>query len=295
MPIHIESVDNPRGDRTDFMPESEARNVHAGAEGSVGAFDPERGVSRLLVAGRIDPLPRRRYTAETVLGPDDRIRIVDTEIAPWRMICALRLRAPAGTFVGTGWFAGPKTLVTAGHCVYDRNQMGGWAESIEVSPGRDQDHLPYSTVKSTRFSTVDTWFSTQDPDFDIGAIHLDEPLGDTLGWFAVGSLPPEELRGYGINVSGYPGDKGGHQQWFHSNRVLHVTDRRIYYDVDTYGGQSGAPAFIYENEDSEPLVVGIHAYGVGGTPGSLAITANSAPRIIPEVVDQITAWVAEDQ
>ena len=38
----------------------------------------------------------------------------------------------------------------------------------------------------------------------------------------------------------------------------------------------------------------IHAYGTGGTPAGFGITANSAPRIIPEVLDQIEAWIAAD-
>jgi V8-like Glu-specific endopeptidase len=144
------------------------------------------------------------------------------------MICALRLHAPAGIFVGTGWFVGPKTLITAGHCVYDRNQMGGWAKEIEVSPGQDDGHTPFGTVTAKRFSTLDTWFNGQDPDFDIGAIHLDQPLGEDVGWFAVGSVPASEVSGYGVNVSGYPADRGaGRQQWFHINRILHVGDRRL--------------------------------------------------------------------
>ena len=42
------------------------------------------------------------------------------------------------------------------------------------------------------------------------------------------------------------------------------------------------------------MAVGIHAYGIGGTPGSLGITANSAPRIIPEVFDTISGWIEQD-
>jgi glutamyl endopeptidase len=44
-----------------------------------------------------------------------------------------------------------------------------------------------------------------------------------------------------------------------------------------------------------PTVVGIHAYGVGGTPQSMPLQVNSAPRIIPEVVTQIEAWIGQDK
>lgn len=98
-----------------------------------------------------------------------------------------------------------------------------------------------------------------------------------------------------VNISGYPGDRGNDtEQYFHANRVLSVGKRRVFYDVDTMGGQSGSPVWIHEEAGSPPLAIGIHAYGTGGTPFDLGITANSAPRIIPEMFDRIVAWVAED-
>jgi glutamyl endopeptidase len=86
----------------------------------------------------------------------------------------------------------------------------------------------------------------------------------------------------------------GTEQWFHANRVLSVAERRIFYDVQTMGGQSGSPVWLHENEGAPPIVVGLHAYGTGGTPFDLGIIANSAPRIIPEVFEQIEAWVKAD-
>ena len=74
--------------------------------------------------------------------------------------------------------------------------------------------------------------------------------------------------------------------------IVRVSERRIFYETDTYGGQSGAPVWIHEMEQSPPLAVGVHAYGVGGTPADLGITANSAPRIIPEVLDRLTGHQA---
>jgi V8-like Glu-specific endopeptidase len=76
--------------------------------------------------------------------------------------------------------------------------------------------------------------------------------------------------------------------------VLQVSDRRIFYDVDTFGGQSGAPVWIQDTTEADPVAVGVHAYGIGGTPGSLGISANSAPRIIPEVFDTISGWIEQD-
>ncbi len=232
---------------------------------------------------------------ETVIGDDERVRIVDTDLLPWRMICALRLKGPTGSAVGTGWLAGPKTILTAGHCVHHLPFFGGWVQSIDVSAGRDAARFPFGTIKASRFSALDKWVESADPDFDIGCIHLDEPLGDKTGFFAYATMTPEELETRMVNISGYPADlSNGEQQYFHFNRVLSVGPRRVFYDVDTFGGQSGSPVWVQADTDADPVVIGVHAYGTGGTPFNLGITANSAPRFIPEVFDIISGWVAED-
>ena len=273
------------------------RAITPGSQGPLS--EPSRSLKFLAGKGKSDPLPggmgAGRSVLESIIGPtDDRVRILDTDFAPWRMVCALRMRGATGAgAMGTGWLVGPKTILTAGHCVFSNHFFGGWAATIEVSPGRNGSEFPFGTVASTKFSSIDRWVNNEDPDFDIGCIHLSEPLGERVGWFAVAALPPDELEGYLVNVSGYPGDRGmGTEQYHHKNRVLRVTERRVFYDVDTFGGQSGAPVWIYEADDSPPVAIGIHAYGVGGAPSGLE--ANSAPRIIPEVLEQIRNWVEAD-
>jgi glutamyl endopeptidase len=268
--------------------------------GCIGTASPElsRSLKHLVVKGKSGPLPRRNVSSalESIIGIDERTRILDTDLAPWRIICALHMQDVNGAgAIGTGWLVGPKTVITAGHCVFSNAFFGGWASLIEVNPGRNGDNFPYQTTTSVRFSSLNRWVEAEDPDFDIGCIHLNKPIGNTVGWFQVATLPADVLQGYLVNIAGYPGDRGaGAEQYHHRNRVLRVTERRLFYDVDTYGGQSGAPVWIHESEESPPVIVGIHAYGVGGTPQDWGIAANSAPRIIPEVLDRIEGWVNED-
>jgi glutamyl endopeptidase len=250
---------------------------------------------RRIVIGKSEaPLtPSPDSGLESILFADERTRIVTTDQQPWKLICALDINAPWGSFVGTGWFAGPRTLITAGHCVYDKKQMGGWAEEIIVTPGRDRERRPFKSFTAKRFSTIDAWLARQDADYDIAAIHLDEDVFPANEVFRVGAFPDAELQDYLVNVSGYPASPGGGTElYWAKNRIRAVTPRRIFYDVDTSGGQSGGPAYIFPDEHSRPIVVGIHAYGEGGTPASMNLRVNSAPRIIPEVITQIQTWIA---
>jgi glutamyl endopeptidase len=240
---------------------------------------------------------------ESVIGVDDRTRIFETDQYPWRMICALRIegKAPDGSpvgYIGTGWLAGPRTVVTAGHCVYGA-EMGGFATRIEVIPGLDGDARPFGSVFSDVLRTTNRWIEGSEQDFDYGAIQLSQPIGDDLGWFATASPPDEQVVNKGVRVSGYPGDKpspwsqaAGTEQWFHTNPVVRATPRRLFYTVDTYGGQSGAPVYLAqaEGESIDPVVVGVHAYGAEATVAGLA---NSAPRIAPDVFQVIKGWIEE--
>lgn len=297
--MDLTSVDSPKPQRSVL----EALEVAATApreiiSGNQGQTDDgaSRAATQFLVTGtRPQPLRQPRSTLESILGDVDRRKqILETDLAPWRMICSLDIVSQNGLrYIGTGWFVGPRTLITAGHCVYDPVELGGWARQITVLPGRNGDQpAPFPSASSTRFSTTDRWLEAQEPDFDYAAIHLDTDLGTSIGAFGVGVLPDAELTDRLVNVSGYPVQPGnGREQYFHANRVKALTARRLFYDIDTMGGQSGSPVWAYVDGSEDPVVVGIHAYGVGGLPADLSVNANSGPRILPEVLEVIRGWI----
>jgi glutamyl endopeptidase len=298
--MELKSVDNPQIRRSPFESESaEPAQPRIVTEAGRGQAPGDRSLAaeHFLVRGtRPEPLRRPTSTIfESILGDVDRRKpILETHLTPWRMICSLECVGKFGSTIGTGWFAGPRTLITAGHCVFNPVDLGGWAIEIRIIPGRNGPAVPpFGKVTSKSFSTTDRWQQAQDPDFDYAAIHLSSDLGAQTGHFAVGVLPDAELRDRLVNVSGYPLTPGaGSQQYFHANRVTAVTPRRAFYDIDTIGGQSGSPVWAYFDDAPEvPVAIGIHAYGVGGVPGGLNVIANSGPRIIPESLEVIQTWI----
>jgi glutamyl endopeptidase len=245
------------------------------------AWYAEFGDPRLAVLARTREV---RDALEVVIPPDDRVQITDTTVVPWRWICALRITAANGSqFIGTGWLVGPRTVITAGHCVFMHAQ-GGWARQIEVVPGRNGASRPFGSCTATSFRSVSGWTAGHDRDFDYGAILLPSTCrpGDQLGFFGFAALNDAELLNLSLNLSGYPGDKPAGTQWFMARRATSVTARTIVYNIDTAGGQSGAP--VWRLSGGVRHAVGIHTNG--------SLLGNSATRIVPDVAANIAAWKA---
>jgi glutamyl endopeptidase len=143
----------------------------------------------------------------------------------------------------------------------------------------------------------------------VAAIHFDQPIGQKVGWFAIASRMPDDLRHTWAHVTGYPGEKldkvaptapGGRetapaqaaQLWHHAAPILNVQNSRVFYAADTTPGQSGAPIYVKEANLPVPVVIGVHAYGRASTPVAVG-NANSGAWITPELFEMISAWREE--
>lgn len=229
------------------------------------------------------PPPR----AETVHGPDDRVQITNTDIYPWRVHASLLITAADGSrWIGTGWFIGPHTLMTAGHVVYIKNSgvqgRDGWVRSIDLMPGRNGNTLPYGKVTSSHFHSVTGWTNNGDENYDYGAIIISTDLGNTTGWLGFGVFSDGDLVNSVGNISGYPGDQPDGTQWYDAHRIASVNSRKVYYDIDTFGGQSGSA--VYRIINGGRYGVAVHAYG--------GATTNSGTRIVTPVFNNMVAWRA---
>ncbi len=231
------------------------------------------------------PPPAPEAVLEAIIGPDDRVRITNTTVFPYRAIASLLITAADNSrWIGTAWFISPRTLITAGHCVYIKNSgvpgRDGWVKSITVIPGRDASKRPFGSVTSSSFRSVTGWTNNGSENFDYGAIIIPTPLGNTVGFFGFGVYGDADLLTVTANISGYPGDKPAGEHHFHARKVTSVGPQKVFYDVDTAGGQSGAP--VWRVVGGQRIAIAIHAYG--GT------TANSGTRINSTVNGNLMAW-----
>lgn len=219
---------------------------------------------------------------EVVIGLDTRVR-VNTLPYPSRAVALI-------TFSGgrcTGWFIGPDTVATAGHCVHTGGSNGRWISrsSVRVYPGYDHHTAPYGWCSARRLYSVRGWTRSRNERYDYGAIKLNCRVGDTVGWFGFFSRPAtSSMNDYPTTISGYPGDKPL-QQWQSSDKVRATETRQVFYSNDTAGGMSGSPVWYDRNG---PYAMAIHAYGTHGSfPHS---SYNHGTRIVKPVFDNLLSW-----
>lgn len=225
------------------------------------------------------PRPGPRIRAEDIIGEDQRTPITATSVYPYRAIASLLIVAADGKrWSGTGFFITPRTLVTAGHCVWIKNR--GQVQSIEVIPGRNGKERPFGSAVSRTFHAPPEWTEDGKENHDYGVIILDTPLGERAGTFGVGVYTREQLSAVTANISGYPGGALSGTQWFHSRKLKEIMAERVFYDVDTEDGQSGAPVWRIINR--RRYAFAIHTYG--GT------SRNSGTRITAAVHENLMAW-----
>ena len=149
-------------------------------------------------------------------------------------------------------------------------------------PGRNGSSLPFGSVTSSNFRSVTGWTNNGDENFDYGAIIIPTNLGNTVGWFGFGAYSDADLVASTGNISGYPGDKPTGTQWYDSKKIASVNGTKVFYDIDTAGGQSGSA--VYRIINGGRFAVAIHAYG--------GATTNSGTRINAQVSNNMVAWKA---
>lgn len=283
------------------------------APGNAG--DPIPGVSAyaaelIYPPGKAKDEDRRAAQLETVIGVDNRTRLLDTQMSPWRMICAIRARWGSRLMVGTGCFIGPDTVLTAGHVTYAR-EFQKLAQQIEVIPGLSVERAggekrPYGSAMAREVHVHENWKSGFSPRFDVSVIRLDKPLGHQVGWFGLGARTRDELMLNWAHITGYPGEMKEErpagapvdlppiqaaQLWHHAAPIEEIENGRLFYKTDTTPGQSGAPIYVLPEagQYATPQVVGVHAYGARSTPGAVGL-ANSGVWIDADMMTKILAW-----
>lgn len=267
--------------------------------------DDRTEVNLLNNVKHFENLGGRDFGSEKWIGDDDRVEIPDIErkLHPWIKICRLQVVGPVGSridipYIGTGWFAGPRTIITAGHVLYDSDWRGwdkspAWAQSIDVGIGYHRS-VSFAHMVATRFYVADAWKdfidrggSSEDSatQIDVGCIQLDADLWSNSSFLTPFIAGGSNLEQQPVTASGYPDDRdNGEVMYTGSGAVSGVETATLYHTADTYGGESGSPLWLGGKDERQPKIVGIHT-------GGETNVKNWATRITEDVAGLINGWV----
>jgi len=271
-----------------FSPKSIKKNVAENPEPVKGYIERFRSDTLCVPSKECQPINSGKqlflYQPEVIIGPDDRVRVTNTLAWPYTVQGHMIMRFPNGkVYIGSGTMVSKHHVLTAGHCVYSKDD-GGWATSVQFNAAQNDGALPFGSVYATRLLSVTGWTSNNDRAYDMGMLILQSDLGIQTGWFGIITIPIDgELIRKRVNVTGYPGDKGGQQLWTHADAIKSLTAENAYYDIDTMGGQSGSGVWSTFAGQTGEKIACIHTSG--------ASTGNGSTRISRPKFDRIVDWM----
>jgi V8-like Glu-specific endopeptidase len=240
----------------------------------------------------------------SVIPGDTRTRITPTNTIPWQYIAQILFVYPDETTeICTGFFIGPFTIITAGHCVYDPGR-GGAVTRADVTPGLDGTTSPYGMTQGILTYTTSGWYLSQNPLYDYGAVQLpsDATISDDTGWMPYGYFSDSYMSNYlsgTNNMAGYPLDRNADCPvansclWWDSGPLTGITLQLLSYGMDTDlgdAGEDGAPIWI--NDGGNLYATGINLFDSNGLvfPTGCAPGSNCGLRITSEVATNFTTW-----
>lgn len=190
----------------------------------------------------------------SIIGTDERSQIMDTQAAPYNSMVFVAADGNAGS----GAVIGKNTVLTSAHVVRKILENTN-KDSIYVIPGRNGSKLPYGKFKIKSVYIPQSYIDHAGVDTDIAVITVDTLNNKSIG--EVVPVLPIKLsntveNGVSLATTGFPGDKTWGTMWTAQGKVTGQTNTRVYYDMDTKGGQSGSPVYNEKNE-----IIAVHTTG----------------------------------
>lgn len=213
-----------------------------------------------------------KIDSRSIIGNDNRSIVSNTTMDPYKKVAFLVTTYPNGkSYLGTGNLVSPDTVLTAGHCIYNK-ERGGFAKSVAVYPGYNGNYAPYGVAYSKKLMSVRGWTENSNSQHDIGAIKLDRNIGNNVGWFGLTAAmnSPITLSGYHADLNQKMGTETGN--------ILRTSVNNVYYKLDSTGGSSGSG--VYNNNKQ---ILAVHAYGAG--------SENFGTRINEEKFYLVRSWI----
>ncbi|MCK5540412.1 MAG: hypothetical protein KAI69_05740, partial [Deltaproteobacteria bacterium] len=230
-----------------------------------------------------------------VIGSDDRLKINDTTVLPWKNIVYIDMQDESGGwYFASGFLISPYAVVTYGYTLYDFAAKQ-WFSNFVVTAGQyfnDANQwvgAPFGSIHDSSDVLNGKFRDTGLPEYSYGALLMPERFPD------IDTFMPLEFdfrpTGY-VNYVGYPDFVGGYSgqgnMWRMSGTAIGyegVDERILKTTIDMSNGGYGGPLYTYNSTTKSRRVIAIMVWN-GDNPNY-----NSACRLVSADKYAFTQWL----
>lgn len=211
-----------------------------------------------------------------VIGDDGRRHIQNTSFMPYRALTYIQFENLFSGWSCSGGVIGEDLVVTNAHCV-DRSIL-----RATVPPGMNNSEFAFGFYRVTHIVFPEEYRGVDGNEFDYAILkvapdddgnHIGTRAG-ILSWSEAGTVSEDAI----LKTYGYPGDKmdeSGISLWGMVGRSdSYIHPSLLFYDMDTYFGQSGSPVLNLSD-----TMIAVHNAGYKFTEGSSERLINGGPKI----------------
>lgn len=176
---------------------------------------------------------------------------------PHRVTC--RLIIDGGMSYGSGFLVGPNVMLTAAHCVYNK-EKDNEPRQFRVYPGYDDGAYNGYSCEWQAIYRSNIWLETHDREYDWALVELKEDLGNKIGWDGTISFSSNSsLENLSVKMIGYPKDFDlGKRQYYSEGKINDVFSKHFITSTGNKGGMSGGPITVSDsNNQHDNKAVGI--------------------------------------
>lgn len=218
----------------------------------------------------------------TIIPPNNMIRDYDTSVVQ------LDISNKYSKAYGSEFIVGDHLIATAAHCVYEN----GIFDDITINI-IDSNNINVAKITPS-YIHVPINYTSGNSGYDYALLYVEEDLSK-YGMFQMGVALDEYVNKNGsVVASGFPGEysdnyTGSYGVRFKSQGNIDSSNQyKLYYDADTFGGNSGGPVYVEEgfkvgdNTYDYKTVVAIHTNGFDEDANPNG--KNSGTKITPDIL-----------
>lgn len=224
-------------------------------------------------------IPSERDLSRSVIGSDTRTTVASGDYTkyPWRAVGTILSKKTDTAGWCTATLIGPRLAITAGHCVYDKDN-NAWMWNTWFSPGHrgtGSTRFPNGTPRQVvGLYSFDGWAEDENTQHDVGFLILADAANTaSLGWFGFTDMwSAGDHEGITATTLQYPGAGWtcadspvasglcAAFQYRGTGTVADSCSNKLAHNVDTNKGSSGSP--FYRWYDGGRYIIGPHTNGL---------------------------------